>query len=58
MKEDPFIALCNRLQLDFYKVAGTMHRCHDYHCLSKALDISLWDAKALWDAYWASYSEN
>ena len=51
MKEDPFITLCEKLNLDFYKVAGTITRTESPEDLSKALDIEYRDAFALWELY-------
>jgi hypothetical protein len=57
MNQDPFIALCEKLQLDYYKVAGTIDRCDNTLQLAKILDISRQDADALWDAYWIQYND-
>jgi hypothetical protein len=53
MGQDPFIALCEKLRLDYYKVAGTIDRCDNSLQLAKILDISQQEAQALWDAFWS-----
>jgi hypothetical protein len=58
MPTDPFIEHCERLCLDFYKVASVIHRSKNYESVARSLDISYNDAIALWDSYWEQYSDS
>lgn len=58
MREDPFIAFCEELKIDYFRAAGIIHKNKTYQGVAKSLDIKERQAEKLCELYWSLYNES